>query len=149
MDLSAFHGQQSGYPNDQGRKEDSDGIGCKGLALLHFKKIGGDTPGIDSGSRQRYHHKKYDTQKTKALYLFSRALFGTLPNKNGRLFIKSPFDQVTVDVFQKEHHEGKHQYIGSKANDKHQIFIGTLINPVGYTNFCLSEWGKAPKCRYE
>ena len=81
MDLSAFHGQQSGCPNDQGRKEDSDGIGCKGFALLHFKKIGGNTPGIDSGSRERYHHKKYNPQKPKRCIFFPEPFLARCPTK--------------------------------------------------------------------
>lgn len=88
MDLSAFHGQQSGYPNDQGRKEDSDGIGCKGLALLHFKKIGGDTPGIDSGFQAKVSSQKVRYPKNQSAVSFFQSPFWHVAQQKRPTFYK-------------------------------------------------------------
>lgn len=144
-----FHGQQSGHPNNDGRKENAYGIGCEGLPFFHFEKICGNGPRIDPGAGQRNHDKKYNAQETKFLDFSPRSFFGPLGHKHCRFFIEPPLDQMSVDVLQKEHHDREHQHIGQKAGYEHHIFVHSLVHSIRNAHLGLPEGGKTPKYRYD
>lgn len=149
MLLDPFHGQQSGHPNNDGGKENAYGIGREGLPLFHLEKICGNGTGIYPGAGQRNHDKKYNSEETKFLDFPSRSFFGPLGHKHRRFFIEPPLDQMSVDVFQKEHHDGEHQHIGQKAGNEHKVFVHPLVHPVWNAHLGLPEGRKAPKYRYD
>ncbi len=51
---------------------------------------------------------------------------------------------MTVDVFQEEHHHGKNQHIGTKANNEYQVLVHPLVHPIGNAHLGLPKGRKAP-----
>ncbi len=135
--LDPFHGQHGGRPNDYRRKEDPNGICREGLPLFHLKKICGNTPCIHSSARQWDHHKEHYPKESVFLDFAPRAFFGPLSHIDRRFFVETPSDQILVDVLQKKDHDRKHEHIGQKAGNEHQIFVRPLVDAIGYAHFGL------------
>lgn len=149
MLLDPFHGQHSGDPNNDRRKENPDSVGRKSFPLSHFEQVCGNGARIYPGAGQRNHDKQDYSQKSILPYFASRPLFCPLTHIDRRFFIEPPLHQIPVDVLQKEHHHREHQHIGQKASDEHNVLVHPMVDPIGNAHFGLSKWGQAPKYRYD